>query len=113
MSLATPQASVMRNSVVELVARPRRLEVLLNNLQGEKEMHWVNGHPVSRLYRCSPLPTPGGLGQMRHPRCRPTAMLQGKSWPCTHPRDGSIAPFCSHSALHTNALSVHPSKAVP
>ena len=45
----------MRNSIVELVARPRRLEVLLNNLQGEKEMHWVNGHPVSRLYRSAPV----------------------------------------------------------
>ena len=41
----------MRNTIVEMVARSGRLEVLLNNIHGEKEMHWVNGHPVSRLYR--------------------------------------------------------------
>ena len=41
----------MRNTIVEMVARAGRLEVLLNNIHGEKEMHWVNGHPVSRLYR--------------------------------------------------------------
>ena len=43
----------MRNTIVEMVARGGRLDVLLNNVHGEKEMHWVNGHPVSRLYRCS------------------------------------------------------------
>ena len=42
----------MRNSVVELVASRSRLEVLLINVPGEKEMHWVNGQPVSRLYKC-------------------------------------------------------------
>ena len=41
----------MRNTIVEMVARAGRLDVLLNNVHGEKEMHWVNGHPVSRLYR--------------------------------------------------------------
>lgn len=50
--LRAAQASVMRNTIVEMVARAGRLDVLLNNVHGEKEMHWVNGHPVSRLYRC-------------------------------------------------------------
>lgn len=45
------KVSVMRSSVVELLARRGRLEVLLHNRRGEKEMHWINGHPVSRLYR--------------------------------------------------------------
>ncbi len=49
--LRAAQASVMRNTIVEMVARAGRLDVLLNNVHGEKEMHWVNGHPVSRLYR--------------------------------------------------------------
>ena len=47
----------MRGSVVELLARRGRLEVLLHNRQGEKEMHWINGHPVSRLYGYSPAST--------------------------------------------------------
>ena len=46
------QASVMRSSVVELLAQRGRLEVLLHNRQGGEEMHWINGQPVSRLYRC-------------------------------------------------------------
>lgn len=44
----------MRGSVVELLARRGRLEVLVHNRRGEKEMHWINGNPVSRIYRYSP-----------------------------------------------------------
>lgn len=46
------QASVMRNTVVELLATRQRLEILLHNEIGQMETHWVNGHPVSRPYRC-------------------------------------------------------------
>ena len=47
------QATVMRGSVVELLAATGRLQVLVHHPRGEKEMHWLNGQPFSRHYRCS------------------------------------------------------------
>lgn len=45
------QASIMRGSVVEVLAWRGRVEFLLTSEPMSCEMHWVNGQAVSRTYR--------------------------------------------------------------
>jgi len=45
------QASVMRGSVVEVLARRGRVEFLVTSEPEAREMHWVNGQAVARTYR--------------------------------------------------------------
>jgi hypothetical protein len=49
------QASVMRGSIVEVLAWRGRVEFLLLSEPMAREMHWVNGQAVARTYRCAPL----------------------------------------------------------
>jgi hypothetical protein len=46
------QASVMRGSIVEVLAWRGRVEFLLLSEPMAREMHWVNGQAVARTYRC-------------------------------------------------------------
>ena len=45
------QASVMRGSIVEVLAWRGRVEFLLLSEPMAREMHWVNGQAVARTYR--------------------------------------------------------------
>lgn len=47
------QASVMRGTIVEVLAWRGRVEFLLTNKPMAREMHWVNNQAVARTYRCA------------------------------------------------------------